>query len=349
MVLLGQMMWGEAGVVTHPTTKPAPATQQATTAPIAESASLIHSMEDTAWGKLLSGKTRISPEDLGHLEFWVTLVRDPLIAFLGFIPRLFVALIFLLIFWGIHRTARRFILGGMKRAHVDSSITDMLGHIIKWTILGFGVVIACNQIGVQITALLTGVSLLGLAVGFAAQETLANFIAGVVIFWDAPFRVGDWLEINDTVGKVQRITFRSTRMLDYDGKIIIFPNTQMLNQRVANHTTYPTSRVNVTIGIAYKESIDQARKTLLALTKGDSRLCSDPPASVVVRECADSSVNLILRVWILDESLEESVYHEYMEKAKNALDKAGIAIPFPHRQLLMDQSSVQVPPLGKVA
>src|SRR5438094_315832 len=84
------------------------------------------------------------------------------------------------------------------RAAVDESIRDMLGHLIKWSIMGFGLVVACNQIGIQIAALLTAAGVIGLAVGFAAQETLANFIAGIVIFWDKPFRVGDWLEIEET-------------------------------------------------------------------------------------------------------------------------------------------------------
>jgi small conductance mechanosensitive channel len=354
ILFLGQMMLGPAAALAAPATEPAPATQPAAVEKASEPSSLVQVLEGTAWGKLVSGEKRISPEDLGHLEFWVTLVRDPLMAFLGFIPRLFVALIFLLIFWLVHRAARRFVLGGMKRARVDSSITDMLGHLIKWTILGFGAVIACNQIGVQITALLTGVSLIGLAVGFAAQETLANFIAGIVIFWDAPFKVGDWLEIGGTLGKVQRITFRSTRMLNYDGEMIIFPNTQMLNQRVANHSAHPANRLNIAIGIAYKESIDEARSVLLALTTHDLRICKDPPPCVVVKECADSSVNLILRIWILDEADEEILFHDYMEKAKKALDAAHIEIPFPHRQLLLDQAStlstrLDPPPAHKAA
>ena len=81
----------------------------------------------------------------------------------------------------------------------------MLGHLIKWSIMGFGLVVACNQIGVQIAALLTAAGVIGLAVGFAAQETLANFIAGIVIFWDKPFAVGDWLTIQQTFAQVQRV------------------------------------------------------------------------------------------------------------------------------------------------
>ena len=95
-------------------------------------------------------------------------------------------------------------------------------------------------------------------------------------------------------------------------------------------------RVDIPIGIAYKESIDKARAALLATVDGDSRICKDPSPNVVVSQCADSSVNLVLWLWIHDESVEKSIFYEYLEKAKKALDAAHIEIPFPHVQLLLE-------------
>jgi small conductance mechanosensitive channel len=249
-----------------------------------------------------------------------------------------VAVVLFIIFWCIYRMIRRIVVGSMAKAHVDPSIRDMLGALIKWSIMGFGLVIACNQVGIEIAALLTGVSIIGLAIGFAAQETMANFIAGVVIFWDKPFKVGDWIVIEDMFGQIQRVSFRSTRMLNLQGQTIVMPNTTMLSSRVANHSTHPYVRVDIPIGIAYKESIDKARSALLATTVGDERVCEEPPPSVAVEQCADSSVNLTLRLWIRDESTEKTIFHEYLEKSKNALDGARIEIPFPHMQLLVKES-----------
>jgi small-conductance mechanosensitive channel len=116
------------------------------------------------------------------------------------------------------------------------------------------------------------------------------------------------------------------------------PNTYMLANRVANHSTHPVIRVDIPIGIAYKESIDKAREALLATVDGDERICKDPPPSVVVSQCADSSVNLVFWLWIHDESVEKSVFYEYLEKAKKALDAAHIEIPFPHVQLLLENT-----------
>jgi len=323
-----------------PATQPASAAaSSATTRPAGSVAdSLTSAYAKTTLIQLFTGEKKLSPEDLGHFEFWITLVKEPIIATLGFIPRIFVAVLFYFIFWIIYRAVRKVALGSMKTANVDPSIRDMFAHLIKWCIMGFGLVIAFNQIGIQIAALLTGVSIIGLAIGFAAQETLANFIAGIVIFWDKPFKVGDWISVSDAYGQVQRVTFRSTRILNTDGEVIIIPNTSMLSTKLSNHSTNPINRINIPIGIAYKESIDEARAALLAMTTGDSRICKDPPPGVVVKECADSSVNLVLRFWIIDESIERKIFYEYMEKAKKSLDAAGIEIPFPHVQLFVEDT-----------
>lgn len=342
LILIG--LWASAPVAAAadltaylPSHHAAPATQpaQASTAASATEG-LVKRFDDLTIGKLFKGERRLSPEELGHIEFWVSLVKEPLIAGVSFIPRLFVAVVFLAFFYLIYRAMRRLIVGSLSKANVDPSIRDMLGHLIKWTIMGFGLVIAFNQIGIQITALLTGVSIVGLAMGLAAQETLANFIAGIVIFWDKPFRIGDWIEIEGAGGTVQRVTFRSTRMLDADGQVLVLPNTYVLAHRLCNSTANPLRRVNVTVGIAYKESIDDARETMLELVEEDARVCADPAPSVVVTECADSSVNLVLRFWIREKGMAATMKYEYLERVKKAFDSRGIEIPFPHMQLLMN-------------
>jgi small conductance mechanosensitive channel len=148
---------------------------------------------------------------------------------------------------------------------------------------------------------------------------------------------------------VQRVTFRSTRILDLNGQMIIYPNTYVLSNRVANHTTHPLTRVAVPIGIAYKESIDDARRAMLATVAGDERIASEPPPHVVVGACASSSVDLMLRFWITDEGLEKSIVFEYIEKCKKALDAAHIQIPFPHMQVFVENTSAIEKLAGKIA
>jgi small conductance mechanosensitive channel len=330
----------QAGIAptSAPATAPANTSEQGASPTTQPAQAASRSLTQIDLIRVLKGEKALTPEQLFQLGYWIEFAKDLIYGVLQFIPRLFVAIFLFLIFWVIYRTVRRVLVGGMKRAGVDPSIRDMLASLLKWSILGFGLVIAGNQVGIQIAALLTGVSIIGLAIGFAAQETLSNFIAGIVIFWDHPFGVGDWIMVDGVFGQVQRVTFRSTRLLNHDGEVVIFPNTYMLANRVGNHTVNPVNRVSVSIGIAYKESIAAARKALLDVVSRDGRICADPAPTVVVVECGDSSVNLELRFWIRDESIEVSIHHEYMEKAKNTLDEAGIQIPFPHMQLLLEQT-----------
>ena len=331
----------EAQPAPQPVSATQPATQpstQPTTQPAAQAQVGPVELGQIDLIKVIKGEKALAAEQILQLGYWVDFAKDFVFGIINFIPRMFVAVFLFGIFWLIYRFVRRVLVGAMSTAGVDQSIRDMLASLIKWIILGFGLVIAGNQIGIQIAALLTGVSIVGLAIGFAAQETLANFIAGIVIFWDRPFKVGELIELDGTFGVVQRVTFRSTRLLNGDGETIIFPNTMMLSSKVINHTTNPKNRVTVSIGIAYKESIQHAREVLLGLVQGDPRICADPEPVVVVDSCGDSSVNLLLRFWIEDETIEFIIRFEYLEKAKNALDAAGIQIPFPHMQLFLEQT-----------
>jgi small conductance mechanosensitive channel len=304
----------------------------------------------TRMGKLVEGKTRVTLDDVKDPLFWVDTLKDLALAVLAFIPRLIVAGLFLVFFWLIYRGLRRVITGALTTAGVDQSIRDMLGHLLKWAIMGFGAVIACNQIGVQIAALLTGVSIIGLAVGFAAKETIENFIAGIVIFWDKPFKIGDQVEIEGTAGRIQRVTFRSTRILDGAGKMVVFPNTQMLSKKLMNNSAHPLTAVKVVVGIAYQESIDDARRVLLGMFKGDERVCRDPEPSVGVQECTPASVQLALSFWVVDESLEASLKLEYLEKAKKTLDAASIeptAPPAPPATSTATATVIAITPEGE--
>lgn len=313
-----------------------PAATQPTTQPIAQqvvvvdsSGSTLNPLMKTRLAQWAEGKQRVSLHDVMEPEFWIASIQDLIVAVIAFIPRLVVAFFFLVAFWLTYRGIRRVVLGSMGKAHVDQSIRDMLGHIIKWAIMGFGLVIACNQIGVQITALLTGVSIIGLAIGFAAQETLANFIAGIVIFWDKPFRVGEWITVDGLFARVSRVTFRSTRLLNLEGETLIFPNTYMLSNRVLNHSSHPETRVSVPITLASSVSIHDTRQTLLGLIKGDERVRQEPAPEMVVEECTPATTTILLRFWVQDEALLRKLRHEYLEKAKLALDAVAEKPPTP--------------------
>lgn len=202
--------------------------------------------------------------------------------------------------------------------------------------LGFIALVALSQLGLNVSAVIAGLGIAGLAVGFAAQDSLANFIAGLTILVDRPFRVGDWIEIGDMEGRVRDMTLRSTRIVTRTREVVVIPNEQMVKEAVTNQSGNLPLRVDVPFGVAYKEDLDETRRVVLATVEGDERLAKGPSPDVVVTTLNSSSVDFLLRFHVHDPALSVPLRFEYTEKIRKALGKAGIEIPFPHLQLFLD-------------
>ncbi len=198
--------------------------------------------------------------------------------------------------------------------------------------------VVLDQLGVNVTVLIGGLSIAGVIAGFAARDSLENFISGVTILVDKPFRVGDYIEIEDQYGQVDEITLRSTRLRTVRNRIMVLPNSQMITQRLMNHTKRNVLRIDIPFGIAYKERPDEARQVLLPLVEDDERILPEPSPSVVVTDMSDSSVDMTFRFYIRTPSEEVPTRWEYTEKVREALRDADIEIPFPHRQLFLDEA-----------
>lgn len=269
-------------------------------------------------------------------DLW-ELAGDFRIELLLFGGRLLVAVLVFFVFVGIYWVVSRALKPVFERSRIQEDAAQLLTVILRYVIVGFGVLLALGQLGLNITGLLAGLGVAGLALGFAAKDTLANFIAGMTILWDRPFRVGDRVEIDDEYGQVKRITLRSTRIHTNRNLVVIIPNQSVLNNKIVNHTMQAATRVDVDFGIAYQEDIDEVRRLILALTEGDDRIRARPAPDVVVTELAESSVNLALRFWIRNPHSEIPLDNEYRERVKKALDGAGIEIPFPKRSVYVEQ------------
>ena len=255
----------------------------------------------------------------------------------AFVPKLVAAVLVFLLFWVILRITRRPIRAALARAgFADALIRLMVDNLYKGTVLLLGAVMAASQVGINVGAALAGIGVVGVAVGFAAQETLANMIAGFLVFWDRPFKIGDYITAHGLYGEVTEITMRTTRIKTMENTYVVVPNSQIIGDVLVNHSMYGETRVNVPVGIAYKEQIAEARTVLLAAVDGLDGVMAEPAPTVVVTELDNSSVNLLVRVWIDDACDERPVFHRVMEASKVALDRAGIEIPYPHLQLFVD-------------
>ncbi|NNF08632.1 MAG: mechanosensitive ion channel family protein [Candidatus Eisenbacteria bacterium] len=257
--------------------------------------------------------------------------------FVGFLPNLVVAILMFIGFWVIYRVTHRSLEHVMRRAGFDNVLIQLLvNKLYKFAVLTFGLVMAASQVGINVGAALAGIGVMGIALGFAAQEFLANIIAGFVIFWDKPFVVGDYIDTNDERGVVKNITLRSTRIKTNQNNYVVIPNKKIIDDPVINFSKHGSTRVDIPVGIAYKEDIGKARSVLLEAVGGLDMILKDPEPTVVVKDLGGSSVDLLVRVWIDHAEKERPTYFAVAEQSKVSLDEAGIEIPFPHLQLFVD-------------
>ncbi len=256
---------------------------------------------------------------------------------IGFIPDAVVALAVLIAFWILYRITGLALRGLLQRSGIHETLINMLiDNVYRYVVLGFGVIMAADQVGVNVAAALAGIGVVGIAVGFAAQDTLSNIIAGFLIFLDKPFAVGEWVDVADQVGEVSEITMRTTRIRTKNNTWVVIPNKRIIDEVLVNHSKHGETRIDVPIGIAYKENIPKAREVLLDAVTSLEGVASDREPEVVVSNLGSSSVDLEVRVWIKTASEEPPMFSTITEVSKLALDGAGIEIPFPHLQLFLD-------------
>ncbi|MGM0448130.1 MAG: mechanosensitive ion channel family protein [Methanobacteriota archaeon] len=176
---------------------------------------------------------------------------------------------------------------------------------------------------------------IALAVGFAAQDLLGNFVAGVFILKDKPFAVGDWIEWGDNAGRVEEIDLRVSRVRTFDNELVTVPNGDLANNALTNPVAYDTLRQKFVFGIGYDDDIEQATDIIVEQAEAHEEILDDPGVSVRLVELGDSAVGLQSRWWIADPDRADfvRVRSEYVTAVKEAFDEAGIDMPYVHRQL----------------
>ncbi len=261
----------------------------------------------------------------------------------AYLPNIMAALLILFVFWLVYRITRKPLQLILRRANFHENLIKLLiDNLYKYILLFFSIIMASSQIGINIGAMLAGFGVAGIAIGFAAQDSLANTIAGFLIFWDKPFELGDWITVAEQYGQVTGITLRSTRIRTMNNTYVVIPNKSVIDQVLVNHTKHGATRVEIPVGIAYKENIVAARDVILRRMKEIDSVLEDPSPDVVVTQLGSSSVDLIVRVWIEDAKDERQVFYRVMEESKLALDTAGIQIPYHHLQLFIENVEERV-------
>lgn len=267
-------------------------------------------------------------------------LQDIISSIILFLPKLIASFFVLIIFYLLYRLARYILNRSLKKADISVSIIHMLIKIVKYSFLGLAFIIVADQIGIKIVTLISTLGVAGIALGLAAQQTLANSISGIIILISKPFRENDLVELEGTFGLVKQITLRSTTVITLDNLLVDIPNQKIIESKIINHTSNEHIRVRIPVGIAYKEDIPTAQRVLLTIVHDDARCLKSPKPEVVVTQIAESSINLELMVWIKNPRNEVQIGYDLRKKVKLALDEAGIQIPFPHLQVFIDDINV---------
>ena len=211
----------------------------------------------------------MEPEILTDATHWLSNNQTLLIEYSVNIAA---ALITLLLGW----FAANLVTGGlvrlMKSRHLDVTITDFVGHLVKYAILAFVVIAALSRIGVQTASFVAVIGAAGLAVGLALQGSLSNFAAGVLLILFRPLKAGEFVEVAGTSGVVQTVQIFTTVLTSGDNKMVVVPNGAILNGTITNYSRMETRRVDMTFGIAYGADLQQAKAVLERLLAADTRI-----------------------------------------------------------------------------
>lgn len=217
----------------------------------------------------------------------------------------------------------------MMKKDYDESLQKFLLSLVGWALRIFLIILVISTLGVDTTSFAAVIAAAGLAIGLALQGSLSNFAGGVLLIIFKPYKIGDLIEAQGTLGVVKEIEIFTTKMITPGNKLAIIPNGPMANGNIINYTAEGKIRVDITVGIGYGENMKKAKEVLLEVLTVNPLVLKDPAPSVNVANLGDSSVDLAVRPFCKPTDYWE-VYFATMEGCKLALDKAEIEIPYPH-------------------
>ncbi|MHC4122251.1 MAG: mechanosensitive ion channel family protein [Planctomycetota bacterium] len=226
----------------------------------------------------------------------------------------------------------------LAKANVDKTLTKFANSLCYIALLIFVIIAAVGTLGVPIIQFSVVIGAAGLAIGLALQGSLANFASGVLMLIFKPFKVGDFVEVAGAKGTVKQVQIFNTILAAPDNVRVIIPNAQVTGGNILNYSVNGTRRVDLVVGVSYKDDLKKAKEVIEQVLAGDDRVLKDPPFTVAVSELGDSSVNFVVRPWVKAEDYWD-VYFDVTAKVKLNLDQNGISIPYPQRDIHMINSS----------
>jgi small-conductance mechanosensitive channel len=225
----------------------------------------------------------------------------------------------------------------LERRDLDAHARKPLRRLVNVLVVFAGISVAFGLAGFGdfLQSLATVAAAATLAIGFAMQDVLKNFVSGVFIYTDKPFRIGDWIEWDGNSGIVEDISLRVSRVRTFDNELLTVPNSQLTDGVIKNPVAKDKLRVKFVFGIDYDDDIEEATDIILEEAESHPDVLSDPETTVRLTELADSYIGLQARIWIADPSRADflRIRGEFVQNVKESFDEAGITVPFPQRTL----------------
>lgn len=264
--------------------------------------------------------------------------------FIGGIPNLFTALAIFLVSLYLGRVASNILKRVLQRRQSPAGVTHLLSQLARWSIIVIGTITALQRF-FDVTAFLAGLGILGFTVGFALQDVMKNFAAGIILLLQQPFHVGETIGVAGFDGTVLEIDLRTTEIKALDGRIVTLPNADVLASPIINYTRADRRRIELPVGVGYDTDMDVARKLVLDAIQNIPGYVPEPAPLIGFSNFGDSALELNTYFWI-DTSMTNPIAAKdaAFSLVKQALDKRKIDIPFPIRTVYMQSQAKQVSP-----
>jgi small conductance mechanosensitive channel len=218
----------------------------------------------------------------------------------------------------------------IKRPNIDETLGSFFASLVRWFMTAATLIAALQLFGVQATSFVAILGAMTLAIGLSLQGALGNIASGIMIMLFRPYGVGQYIEVASVGGTVKEINLFQTILATPDNVQVIVPNSQAIDGIIKNYAGYPTRRIDLVFGIDYGDGMENAMNVIESVIKADKRVLADPAPVVRVSELNSSSVDIIARPWVKTPDYWETRW-ALTQAVKNALDEAGISIPYPHQ------------------
>ena len=253
------------------------------------------------------------------------------------LPRIATGVVVGLLALGVVLALAKGVERALGRTRADQVAVVLIARIVRLVGIIGATLLGLSIAGVSVGSVLAGLAVIGVAVGLAVQGILENFIAGIILLVRKPFSAGDQVRSGEFEGTIESIDLRVTRLVDYDGELILIPNRDVYNNALINLTRRGKRRTVVMVGVDYRDDHDDARAVILAAVRAVEGVLQHPEPEVLLTELGESSVNFEVRYWTRpDIRSVRRTQDRVLAAAKRGIQDAGMTIPWPIRTLVPD-------------